>query len=66
VERTVQRIRRELGGPYGYKRFLRDGHQTVVEDVSRLHYEPEELVRLRRDRVGMASVSGLRTGHSLL
>ncbi len=44
VERTVQRIRRELGGPYGYKRFRRDGHQTVVEDVSRLHYERTELV----------------------
>ena len=44
VERTVQRIRRELGGPYGYKRFRRDGHQTVVEDISRLHYERAELV----------------------
>ena len=43
VERTLRRIRRELGGSYGYKRFLRDGHQTAVEDVSRLHYEPEEL-----------------------
>ncbi|WP_041426298.1 glycoside hydrolase family 15 protein [Synechococcus sp. CC9311] len=44
VERTIQRIRRELGGPYGYKRFRRDGHQTVIEDVSRLHYERAELV----------------------
>ena len=43
VTRTVERIRRDLGGPYGYKRFLRDGHQTVVEDVSRLHYERDEL-----------------------
>ena len=43
VERTGRRIRRELGGSYGYKRFLRDGHQTAVEDVNRLHYEPEEL-----------------------
>ena len=43
VERTSRRIRRELGGPYGYKRFRRDGHQTVVEDISRLHYEREEL-----------------------
>ena len=43
VERTGRRIRRELGGAYGYKRFLRDGHQTAVEDVNRLHYEPEEL-----------------------
>ncbi|MEB3262979.1 MAG: glycoside hydrolase family 15 protein [Synechococcus sp.] len=43
VERTRRRIRRDLGGAYGYKRFRRDGHQTVVEDVTRLHYEPEEL-----------------------
>ena len=40
VARTCERVRRELGGPYGYKRFLRDGHQTAVEDVNRLHYEP--------------------------
>ena len=45
VERTRAKIRGELGGAYGYKRFRRDGHQTVVEDVSRLHYEPEELAQ---------------------
>jgi phosphorylase kinase alpha/beta subunit len=43
VQRTCERIRSQLGGAYGYKRFLRDGHQTVVEDVSRLHYELDEL-----------------------
>ena len=43
VARTCDRIRRDLSGPYGYKRFRRDGHQTVVEDISRLHYEREEL-----------------------
>ncbi|MGC6482549.1 MAG: glycoside hydrolase family 15 protein [Synechococcus sp.] len=43
IARTCQRIRRDLGGAYGYKRFRRDGHQTVVEDVSRLHYERDEL-----------------------
>jgi phosphorylase kinase alpha/beta subunit len=32
-----------LSGRYGLKRFLRDGHQTVLEDEARLHYEPEEL-----------------------
>jgi phosphorylase kinase alpha/beta subunit len=42
-ERTRQKIREQLGGRFGYKRFRRDGHQTVVEDVTRLHYEPEEL-----------------------
>ena len=45
VERTRAKIRAELGGAYGYKRFRRDGHQTVVEDVSRLHYEREELAQ---------------------
>ena len=43
VERTRDRIRRDLGGRYGYKRFRRDGHQCVNEDVTRLHYEREEL-----------------------
>jgi len=45
VERTRAKIRAELGGAYGYKRFRRDGHQTVVEDVTRLHYEREELAQ---------------------
>jgi phosphorylase kinase alpha/beta subunit len=43
AERTRAKIRAELGGAYGYKRFRRDGHQTVVEDHTRLHYEREEL-----------------------
>jgi phosphorylase kinase alpha/beta subunit len=43
VDRTRAKIRGDLGGAYGYKRFRRDGHQCVVEDVTRLHYEPEEL-----------------------
>ncbi len=41
--RTRAKIRSELGGAYGYKRFRRDGHQTVIEDHTRLHYEREEL-----------------------
>ena len=45
LERTRDKIRRELGGAYGYKRFRRDGHQTVIEDVTRLHYEREELAQ---------------------
>ena len=45
VERTRAKIRAQLGGAYGYKRFRRDGHQTVVEDHNRLHYEPEELAQ---------------------
>ncbi len=43
VERTRQKIVDRLQGNYGCIRFLRDGHQTVVEDTSRLHYEPTEL-----------------------
>jgi phosphorylase kinase alpha/beta subunit len=42
-ERTHKDIIDKLGGKYGCKRFLRDGHQTVLEDTNRLHYEPSEL-----------------------
>ncbi len=45
AERTRAKIRAQLGGGYGYKRFRRDGHQTVVEDHNRLHYEREELAQ---------------------
>jgi phosphorylase kinase alpha/beta subunit len=45
AERTRAKIRAQLGGGYGYKRFRRDGHQTVVEDHTRLHYEREELAQ---------------------
>ncbi len=43
VERTRKKIIDKLQGRYGCKRFLRDGHQTVLEDPHRLHYEPWEL-----------------------
>ncbi|MFM6812624.1 MAG: glycoside hydrolase family 15 protein, partial [Dolichospermum sp.] len=42
-ERTFKEIVSKLAGKYGCKRFLRDGHQTVLEDTERLHYEPSEL-----------------------
>lgn len=42
-ERTYKEIINKLAGKYGCKRFLRDGHQTVLEDTHRLHYEPWEL-----------------------
>ncbi len=45
VARTRTKIVEKLEGKYGCKRFLRDGHQTVLEDTSRLHYEPEELLK---------------------
>jgi phosphorylase kinase alpha/beta subunit len=43
VDRTRNKIVDLLQGNYGCKRFLRDGHQTVLEDTTRLHYEPTEL-----------------------
>lgn len=45
VEHTRTTIIDKLSGNYGCKRFLRDGHQTVLEDSNRLHYEPTELVQ---------------------
>ncbi|MBD2196202.1 glycoside hydrolase family 15 protein [Calothrix anomala FACHB-343] len=42
-DRTFNDIINKLQGKYGCKRFLRDGHQTVIEDTQRLHYEPWEL-----------------------
>ncbi|KMT65429.1 glycoside hydrolase family 15 protein [Catenovulum maritimum] len=43
VKKTRDKILTELGGDYGCKRFLWDGHQTMVEDHSRIHYEHNEL-----------------------
>jgi phosphorylase kinase alpha/beta subunit len=45
ISRTRDKIRRDLSGAYGYRRFRRDGHQTVIEDHTRLHYEREELAQ---------------------
>lgn len=43
VAKVENTIRTKLAGTYGYKRFLRDGHQTVLEDTSRHFYNEEEL-----------------------
>ncbi len=43
VSRVREEIVHKLEGRYGLKRFLRDGHQTVLEDDTRLHYQAEEL-----------------------
>ena len=43
ADRTRADILTKLAGRYGCKRFLRDGHQTMVEDHGRLHYVPGEL-----------------------
>ncbi|MGD0959058.1 MAG: glycoside hydrolase family 15 protein [Methylomonas sp.] len=42
-EKTETLIIEKLQGRYGCKRFLLDGHQTLLEDQQRLHYEPHEL-----------------------
>ncbi|HEX3141332.1 MAG TPA: glycoside hydrolase family 15 protein, partial [Rhizobacter sp.] len=41
--RTRAAVLDKLQGRYGCKRFLRDGHQTLLEDHGRLHYVPGEL-----------------------
>ena len=45
VEQTVGEVLDKLEGRYGCKRFLRDGHQTEIEDPHRLHYEPAEMLQ---------------------
>lgn len=42
--KTRQEIIDKLGGNYGCKRFLLDGHQTVIEDHNRIYYEYDELI----------------------
>lgn len=42
-DNTTRRTIEKLEGRYGCKRFLLDGHQTLIEDPHRLHYEPHEL-----------------------
>ncbi len=44
TRRTRQEILNKLGGEYGCKRFLLDGHQSVLEDKNRIHYEYDELI----------------------
>src|SRR5690606_27834540 len=44
-KKTRKSIVTKLEGRYGLKRFLLDGHQTVLEDDRRLHYEEQELKR---------------------
>ncbi|MCB0688981.1 MAG: hypothetical protein KDC53_20725, partial [Saprospiraceae bacterium] len=43
VTKVSEAIRSKLAGNYGYIRFLRDGHQTVLEDTTRHFYNEEEL-----------------------
>lgn len=48
AQRTRATVVERLRGRYGLKRFLRDGHQTALEDPGRLHYELHELERFER------------------
>ena len=41
--KTEAIICEKLAGRYGCKRFLLDGHQTVIEDSHRQYYDPHEL-----------------------
>lgn len=43
VTKTRDTILGKLSGNYGCKRFLWDGHQTALEESSRLYYEHSEL-----------------------
>lgn len=43
IKKTKDKILKKLAGKYGCKRFLLDGHQSCLEDSSRLHYESAEL-----------------------
>jgi phosphorylase kinase alpha/beta subunit len=43
VNKTRSKIIDKLAGRYGCKRFLLDGHQSSIEDFTRLHYEASEL-----------------------
>ncbi|MCB5162438.1 glycoside hydrolase family 15 protein [Marinomonas algarum] len=44
ARRTRKEILSKLGGEYGCKRFLLDGHQSELEDQSRIYYEYSELI----------------------
>ncbi|XP_072488237.1 phosphorylase b kinase regulatory subunit beta isoform X3 [Notamacropus eugenii] len=40
---TLDKIVRKLKGKYGFKRFLRDGYRTSLEDPNRRYYKPAEI-----------------------
>ena len=42
-EITFEKLTRKLKGNYGFRRFLRDGYGTVLEDQNRPYYRPAEL-----------------------
>ncbi|NXH33995.1 KPBB kinase, partial [Myiagra hebetior] len=40
---TLDKVVRKLKGKYGFKRFLRDGYRTALEDRTRRYYKPAEI-----------------------
>lgn len=40
---TLDKVVRKLKGKYGFKRFLRDGYRTALEDPHRRYYKPAEI-----------------------
>lgn len=40
---AMDKIVRKLKGKYGFKRFLRDGYRTALEDENRRYYKPAEI-----------------------
>ncbi|MXQ87411.1 hypothetical protein E5288_WYG001583 [Bos mutus] len=40
---TLDKVIRKLKGKYGFKRFLRDGYRTSLEDPNRRYYKPAEI-----------------------
>ncbi|XP_058394096.1 phosphorylase b kinase regulatory subunit beta-like [Diceros bicornis minor] len=40
---TLDKVVRKLKGKYGFKRFLRDGYRTSLEDPNRRYYKPAEM-----------------------
>ncbi|NXQ24179.1 KPBB kinase, partial [Alaudala cheleensis] len=40
---TIDKVIRKLKGKYGFKRFLRDGYRTALEDRTRRYYKPAEI-----------------------
>ncbi|KAM4614391.1 phosphorylase b kinase regulatory subunit beta isoform 2-T4 [Discoglossus pictus] len=40
---AMDKIIRKLKGKYGFKRFLRDGYRTALEDENRRYYKPAEI-----------------------
>ncbi|NXF72617.1 KPBB kinase, partial [Sclerurus mexicanus] len=40
---TLDKVLRKLKGRYGFKRFLRDGYRTALEDKTRRYYKPAEI-----------------------